>query len=113
MMATIKRILEPGPSDLELLLPWHAAGTLDVRDARRIEDALARDPELARQYAMIREEYAATISLNENLGTPSIRAMQKLFAAIDAERAHRRDFGDAGVPGEPGRAGFPGLEPPW
>jgi anti-sigma factor RsiW len=106
-MATTKRILEPGLSDLELLLPWHAAGTLKVRDARRVEDALARDPELARQYAMIREEYAATIGLNENLGTPSIRVMQKLFAAIDAEPARRRDFGDTGVAGEPARAGFP------
>jgi anti-sigma factor RsiW len=90
-MATIKRMLDPQPSDLELLLPWHAAGTLNARDARRVEDALARDPELARQYAMIGEEYAATIGLNENLGTPSIRAMQKLFAAIDAEPARRPD----------------------
>jgi anti-sigma factor RsiW len=90
-MATTKRVLEPQPSDLELLLPWHAAGTLNARDARRVEDALARDPELARQYAMIGEEYAATIGLNENLGTPSIRAMQKLFAAIDAEPARRPD----------------------
>ncbi len=86
---TTKSILELEPSDLELLLPWHAAGTLDARDARRVEDALARGPELARQYAVIREEYAATICLNENLGAPSMRAMQKLFAAIDAEPARR------------------------
>src|SRR5262249_54740412 len=46
---------------------------------------LARDPELARQYAVIREEYAETIALNESLGAPSGLAMQKLFAAIDAE----------------------------
>ena len=38
---------------------------------------------------MIREEYAATIDLNENLGAPSARAMQKLFAAIDAEPQHQ------------------------
>lgn len=88
MIAT-KRILDPEPNDLELLLPWHAAGTLNARDARRVEDALARDPELARQYAVIREEYAATIGLNKNLGAPSMRAMQKLFAAIDVEPARR------------------------
>jgi hypothetical protein len=70
-----------------MLLPWHAAGTLNARDARRVEEALARDPELARQYAVIREEYAETIHLNESLGAPSARAMQKLFAAIDAEPA--------------------------
>ena len=88
MIAT-KRILEQEPSDLEMLLPWHAAGTLDGRDARRVEDALARDPELAREYDVIREEYAATVGLNESLGAPSMRAVQKLFAAIDAEPARR------------------------
>jgi anti-sigma factor RsiW len=68
-----------------LLLPWHATGTPSARDARKVEEALARDPELARQYAVIREEYAGTIDLNESLGAPSVRAMQKLFVAIDAE----------------------------
>jgi hypothetical protein len=85
MMAMSKKMLEQEPSDIELLLPWHAAGTLNARDARRVEEALARDPELARQYAVIREEYAETIHLNESLGAPSARAMQKLFAAIDEE----------------------------
>jgi len=87
MMAMRKTMLEQEPSEIETLLPWHAAGTLDARDARRVEEALARDPELARQYAVIREEYAATIDLNESLGAPSARAMQQLFAAIDAEPA--------------------------
>jgi anti-sigma factor RsiW len=85
MMALSKRMPEQEPSDIEMLLPWHAAGTLNVRDARRVEDAIARDPAIARQYAVIREEYAETIGLNESLGAPSARAMQKLFAAIDAE----------------------------
>ena len=88
MMATSKKMLEQEPSEIEMLLPWHAAGTLNPRDARRVEEALARDPELARQYAAIREEYAETIDLNESLGAPSARAMRKLFAAIDAEPAH-------------------------
>jgi hypothetical protein len=85
MMAASKKIAEQEPSEIELLLPWHAAGTLNPRDARKVEEALARDPELATQYAVIREEYAGTIDLNESLGAPSVRAMQKLFAAIDAE----------------------------
>ncbi|HTO60587.1 MAG TPA: hypothetical protein VMM15_04960 [Bradyrhizobium sp.] len=87
MMALSKKMLDDEPSEIELLLPWHAAGTLNPRDARRVEEALARDPDLARQYAVIREEYAETIGLNETLGAPSARAMQKLFAAIDAEPA--------------------------
>jgi hypothetical protein len=89
MMAASKKILEQEPSEIEMLLPFHAAGTLNARDSRRVEEALARDPELARQYAVIREEYAETIHLNESLGAPSVRAMQKLFAAIDAEPASR------------------------
>lgn len=89
MMATSKKILEQGPSEIEVLLPWHAAGTLNARDARRVDEALVRDPELARQYAAIQEEYAETIDLNESLGAPSLRAMQKLFAAIDGEPASK------------------------
>ena len=84
MMAMSKKMLEE-PGEIEMLLPWHAAGTLSTRDARRVDEALARDPALAKQYAVIRDEYAETIHLNENLGAPSARAMQKLFDAIDGE----------------------------
>jgi len=87
MMALSKKMLEQEPGEIELLLPWHAAGTLNARDARRVEEALASDPALAKQYAAIRGEYEETIHLNESLGAPSARAMQKLFAAIDAEPA--------------------------
>ena len=85
MMAVSKKMLDQEPSEIEMLLPFHAAGTLNARDARRVDEALASDPDLARQYAVIREEYAETIHLNESLGAPSSRAMAKLFAAIDAE----------------------------
>jgi hypothetical protein len=85
MMAMSKKMLDQEPSEIEMLLPFHAAGTLNARDARRVDEALASDPDLARQYAVIREEYAETIHLNESLGAPSARAMQKLFAAIDGE----------------------------
>ena len=85
MMAVSKKMLDQEPSEIEMLLPFHAAGTLNARDVRRVDEALASDPELARQYAVIREEYAETIHLNESLGAPSVRAMQKLFAAIDGE----------------------------
>jgi hypothetical protein len=87
---------EPEHREIEALLPWHAAGTLSPRDANRVEQALAGDRELARQYELVREELIETIHLNETLGAPSARAMEKLFAAIDAEEArsprHRRWF---------------------
>lgn len=85
MMAMSKKMLDQEPGEIEMLLPFHAAGTLNARDARRVDEALAGDPDLARQYAVIQEEYAETIHLNESLGAPSARAMQKLFAAIDGE----------------------------
>src|SRR6516162_9705922 len=73
--------------ELEALLPWHATGTLSRRDAERVSQALAGDRELARSYELVREELAETIHLNETLGAPSARVMEKLFAAIDAEEA--------------------------
>lgn len=77
-------------SEIEELLPWHAAGTLSRRDTMRVEEALAADPELARRYALVREELGETILLNESLGAPSGRAMEKLFAKINAEPARQR-----------------------
>jgi anti-sigma-K factor RskA len=75
--------------DIELLLPWHAAGTLSRRDAERVERALANDNELAARYEEVREELGAAINLNESLGAPSARAMKDLFAKIDAEPARQ------------------------
>src|SRR5262245_5124233 len=77
------------PEDIELLLPWHAAGTLNRRDAARVEQALANDNELAARYEMVREELGEAIRLNETLGAPSARAMEQLFAKIDAEPARK------------------------
>src|ERR1700729_3571944 len=110
-MMAMKKMLEQEPSEIEMLLPWHAAGTLNARDARRVDEALARDPELAKQYAVIQEEYPETIHLNESLGAPSTRAMQKLFAAIDGEPA-RRTSGSPGMSISARIAGFfAGLSP--
>jgi anti-sigma-K factor RskA len=71
--------------DIEALLPWYAAGTLRRRDRQRVEDALKSDPALSRHAELVREELAETIRLNELLGAPSARAMDRLMASIDAE----------------------------
>jgi anti-sigma factor RsiW len=84
-MNAIKKEANELPEDVELLLPWHAAGTLSRRDAARVEQALANDNELAARYELVREELGEAIRLNENLGAPSTRAMESLFAKIDAE----------------------------
>ena len=81
---------ESKPHEIEALLPWHAAGTLSRSDADRVEQALAVDRELARRYDLVRQELAQTIHLNETLGEPSARAIEELFAAIDAEEGALR-----------------------
>jgi anti-sigma-K factor RskA len=76
--------------EIEALLPWHAAGTLSRRDAQKVEQALASDTDLATQYSLIRDELVETIGLNESLGAPSARAMQKLMADIEADASTAR-----------------------
>jgi hypothetical protein len=78
---------QSGRGDIEDLLPWHAAGTLSPHDTQRVQTALAEDPELARRYQLVREELAQTIHLNESVGAPPARAVEGLFAKIDAEPA--------------------------
>src|ERR1700742_3972664 len=79
--------------EIERLLPWHAAGTLSRRDAERVERALAGDAELARRFALVREELAETIHLNESLGAPSAGATEKLVNAIEAQGGGKRKPG--------------------
>ena len=84
---------QPMRHEIEELLPWYAAGTLSGHEVDRVEQALAGDRELAQRYELVRRELAETTRLNEALGAPSVRAMEKLFAAINAEEArvpHRR-----------------------
>ena len=76
--------------DIEHLLPWHAVDATSGAEARQIEEALANDPELARRYAMVRDEQGENVLLNESLGAPSGQAAQRLFAKINAEPARRK-----------------------
>ena len=84
-MTTMKTA--PGNEEIELMLPWYAAGTLSRRDAARVESALAKDAELARRFELVREELGEAIRSNESLGAPSARAMKQLFEKIEAEPA--------------------------
>jgi hypothetical protein len=78
------------PSEVELLLPWYAAGTLGERDARVVEAALANNPELASRLEWARAEFAAETALNDAAGAPSDGDVAALFDKIDALPAPRR-----------------------
>jgi anti-sigma-K factor RskA len=69
--------------DIEALLPWYAAGTLDAPEANQVAAALAADAELLRHLDLVRAEMTETVSVNEALGVPSAQAAAKLFRAID------------------------------
>ena len=60
---------KPGePSEVELLLPWHAAGTLGPQERQLVEAALADDPELASHYEWVRSEFAQETSIGDAAG---------------------------------------------
>jgi hypothetical protein len=84
-MNAVTKNSAPEGGDIEALLPWHAAGTLSRKDVQRVEQALKGDVELQRRFALVREEFGETIHLNETLGAPSARAMNKLMAGIEKE----------------------------
>jgi anti-sigma factor RsiW len=77
------------PSEIELLLPWYAAGTLDARESQQVEAALASDPELAARYEWVRAELEQETHVSETGGEPSARDVKTLFAKIDALSAKK------------------------
>lgn len=86
-----------GINEIEALLPWFAAGTLSRKDAARVEEALSKDADLSRRFALVREELGEAIRLNESLGAPSTRAMARLFEKIDAEAPRAQHAMSAGL----------------
>lgn len=76
---------DPQRVALEELLPFYANGRISAADRARVEAALRSDAELAQRLEIIREDMAEAILLNESLGGPSPRALDKLMAAIDVE----------------------------
>jgi hypothetical protein len=81
---------KPGePSEVELLLPWYAAGTLDPNEMKEVEAALANNPELASRYEWIRSEFTEETAIGDTAGEPSSADIKALFAKIDAMPARR------------------------
>jgi hypothetical protein len=76
---------DPKRAELEELLPFYANGRISAADRERLEQALASDPELGLRLEIVREDMAETALLNESLGAPSPRALDRLMAGIEAE----------------------------
>ncbi len=76
---------------IEALLPWYAAGTLDPREAKRVEEALARRPDLRASLETAREDRDETIALNQALGAPGAAVWTRVLAAAQAE-PHKPSF---------------------
>src|ERR1700731_2060474 len=85
-MTTVK---QSEPSEIELLLPWYAAGTLDAHESQQVEAALANDPELAARYEWVRAELEQETLVSEAAGEPSAPGLKKPFAKKDPLRGGR------------------------
>ena len=101
------------PSEVELLLPWYAAGTLNRREAAQVEAALAADPALAERLDWVRAEFAQEIYINEEAASPPDNDVKALFAKIDALPARRPGTLAASTPTFADRVGefFAALSP--
>jgi hypothetical protein len=76
---------DPKRAELEELLPFYANGRISAADKSRIDKALASNAELRARLEIVREDMAETALLNESLGAPSPRALDRLMAGIEAE----------------------------
>lgn len=83
---------EGSREDIELLLPWYVNGTLEAADVAKVEDYLARHPDMAAQVATLREDRDEAIGANEAIAGPGGAALDRLMAEIDQEAVplHRR-----------------------
>lgn len=97
------------PDSAEALLPWYAAGTLTADERRMVDEALARDPALRAQLALIEEERGEVIHASEQIAAPSRAVADKVLAAIarEAPAAARPSWAD------PSRAGPSLAGPSW
>lgn len=71
--------------EIELLLPWYAAGTLEADETARVDAYLEAHPELKDHLAVVHEEMDETIGVNEALGSPSPGAIDRLMEQVAAE----------------------------
>jgi len=69
-------------AEIEMLLPWYATGRLSRADMAKVESYLARNPQVAHQLDLVRDEQEQTVAANEALGWPSGGALDRLMAGL-------------------------------
>lgn len=82
---------------IESMLPWFERGQLGAADAKRVADYLAQHPDMARQLALVEEERAETVLLNETRGTPRAGALGRLMDTIEEHEASHPSLASARV----------------
>jgi hypothetical protein len=65
------------------MLPWYERGQLGASDAKRVEDYLAANPDMANQLALVEEERAESVQMNEMRGAPRAGALDRLMTTIE------------------------------
>jgi anti-sigma factor RsiW len=71
--------------EIEMLLPWYVTGKLDATDRARVERWLTREPTMARQLELIREEQQASVVANEAIAVPErLRPQNVATKAVSA-----------------------------
>ncbi|MGI9412329.1 MAG: hypothetical protein ACR2PM_01575 [Hyphomicrobiales bacterium] len=71
--------------EIEMMLPWYVAGTLDRTETRRVEAYLRDHPDLQDHIDLVREEMEETVGVNESLGTPSPGALDRLMERVEGD----------------------------
>jgi hypothetical protein len=81
-----------GREEIEMLLPWYVTGRIDAADRAKVEAWIARDPGLARQLEIIKDERHAVAIAAEAIQLPRHMSAQSMLATIP-----ERPAGMAGV----------------
>ena len=68
---------------IESMLPWYERGQLSTSDAKRVEAYLASHPDMANQLALVEEERAESVQINEMRGAPRAGALDRLMNSIE------------------------------
>ena len=82
---------------IESMLPWYERGQLGAADAKRVKAYLASHPDMASQLALVEEERAETVLLNETRGTPRAGALDRLMDTIEKHELSNPSLASAKV----------------